>query len=186
MLENFQPLFDEVQFSSVPRPIGSSGGPDRRFSRYSFAVSSAEGHCEQFRHGQGGPLFDVVHPALPLSNTASSTLQGALKDGSGETVVACDMPKPCKFPSLDSCQKRFLWTHKEVDLAAHPVVDLLLQEGDTEKIPQALGLESLDLLLRVSTQGLCFTAMKEDRSDKILVQFELACEADGVLPIDLV
>ena len=100
--------------------------------------------------------------------------------------MACDMPEPCKFPPLDSCQKRFLWTHKEADLAPHPVVGLVLEEGDAEKFPQALGLESLDLLLRVSTQGLCFTAMKEDRSDKILVQFELACEADGVLPIDLV
>ena len=33
----------------------------------------------------------------------------------------CDMPEPCEFPSLDSCQKRFLWTHKEVDHAPHPV-----------------------------------------------------------------
>ena len=33
-------------------------------------------------------------------------LQGALKDDFGEAVVACDMPEPCKFPSLDSCQKR--------------------------------------------------------------------------------
>ena len=36
------------------------------------------------------------------------TLQGALKDDFGETVVAYDMPKPCEFPFLDSCQKRFL------------------------------------------------------------------------------
>ena len=28
-------------------------------------------------------------------------LQGALKDGFGEAVVVCDMPEPCKFPSLD-------------------------------------------------------------------------------------
>ena len=28
--------------------------------------------------------------------------------------MACDMPEPFKFPSLDSCQKRFLWTHREV------------------------------------------------------------------------
>ena len=49
-----------------------------------------------------------------------------------------------QFPSLDSCQKRFLWTHKEVDLAPHPVVGLVLQVGDTEKFPQALGLGSLD------------------------------------------
>ena len=36
--------------------------------------------------------------------------------------MTCDVPEPCKFPSLDSCQKRFLWIHKEVDLAPHPVV----------------------------------------------------------------
>ena len=36
--------------------------------------------------------------------------------------MACDMPEPCKFPSLDSCQVRFLWTHKKVDLAPHPVI----------------------------------------------------------------
>ena len=34
----------------------------------------------------------------------------------GEAGMACDMPAPCKFPSLDSCQKRFLWTHKEADV----------------------------------------------------------------------
>ena len=32
-----------------------------------------------------------------------------------------------------SCQKRFLWTYKEVDLAQHPVFSLVLQVGDTEK-----------------------------------------------------
>ena len=44
--------------------------------------------------------FDVVHPAFPLLTMASPTLQGALKDDFGETVVACDMPEPCKFLSL--------------------------------------------------------------------------------------
>ena len=39
---------------------------------------------------------------------ALPTLQGALKDGSGEAVVECDMPEPSKCPSLDSCQKRFV------------------------------------------------------------------------------
>ena len=37
-----------------------------------------------------------------LPTTASPTLQGALKDGFGESVVACDMPEPCKFPSFRS------------------------------------------------------------------------------------
>ena len=46
----------------------------------------------------------------------------------GGAVMACKMPKPCKFPSIDSCQKQFLWTHKEVDLALHPVIGLVLQK----------------------------------------------------------
>ena len=50
--------------------------------------------------------------------------QGALKGGFRQAVVACDVPGPRKFPFPDSCQKRFLWTHKEVDHAPHPVVEL--------------------------------------------------------------
>ena len=71
---------------------------------------------------------------------ASPTLQGALKDGFGEAVVACDMPEPCQISSVGSCQKRSVWTHKEVDLAPHPVVGFVLQVGDAEKFSQALGL----------------------------------------------
>ena len=88
-------------------------------------------------------FFDVVHPAFPLPTTASSALQGALKGGFGEAVVVYDMPEPCKFLSVASCQKRFLWIHKEVDLAQRLVVVLVLQVGDTEKFPHALGFESL-------------------------------------------
>ena len=60
------------------------------------------------------------------------------------------MPEACKFPSLDSCQRRFLWTHKEVDLAPHPVVVLVLQVGDAEKFPHALGIAVRSPLLKVS------------------------------------
>ena len=48
------------------------------------------------------------------------SLQDARKNGFEQVVMACDMPEPCKFPPLDSCQKRFLWAHKKVDLAQHP------------------------------------------------------------------
>ena len=48
---------------------------------------------------------------------------------------------------LHSCQKRFLWTHKDVDLALHPVVGLVLQVGDMEKLSHALGFESLKRVL---------------------------------------
>ena len=53
---------------------------DGRFGRDPLLVSSAADHCEQFRHGQGCALFDVVHPAFPLPTTASPASQGALKD----------------------------------------------------------------------------------------------------------
>ena len=95
----------------------------------------------------------------PLPTTASSTLRGALKDGFKEAVVVCDMPEPCKFPSLDICEKRFLWTHKEVDLAPYPVAGPLLRLGNTEKFPHVLGFESLDSLF-LCKQGPCFTAVR--------------------------
>ena len=123
-------------------------------------------------------------PVFPLPTTASPTLQGALKNSFGEVVLACDMPKPCKFQSHDSCQKRFLWTHKEVHLAPHPVVSPVLQVEDTEKFPQAHSFESLDSSSRVSKQGLCFTALQEDGGFKRLVELEISCKADGVGPPD--
>ena len=90
--------------------------------------------------------------------------------------------------SLDSCQKRFLWTHKGVDLAPHTVVGLVLLVGDVEKFPQALGFEGLDPFLRLRKQGPRFPALEEDGGDKrlVLVELEFACQADGVALPDLV
>ena len=102
----------------------------------------------------------------------SPTLQGAPPNGFGEAVVACDMLELRKFPSLDSYQKRLLWTHTEVDLALHPVVGLVLQVGDAEMFPEA-----------VSQQGPGFTAI-EDGGDERLVQLELPSKTDGVAPPD--
>ena len=93
--------------------------------------------------------------------------------------MACDMPEPCEFPAPNSRQQRFLWTHKEVDLAPHPVVGLVLHVGDAEKFPRALGFEGLDIFLTVSKQSPRFTAVEEDGGDKRLVEIELACETDG-------
>ena len=50
----------------------------------------------------------------------------------------------------------------EVDLSPHPVTGLVLQVGDAEKFPLALGFESLGHLFSVSKQGPSFTAIKED------------------------
>ena len=71
-------------------------------------------------------------------------IQHFLKFCFEEAVVECDMPKPFKCPSLDDCQKRFLWTLKEVEIARHTVVGLVFQVGDAETFPKALGFESLD------------------------------------------
>ena len=128
------------------------------------------------------PLFDVFHPAFPLSTTAWSTP----KDDIGEAVVARDMSERCEFLVFHSCQKGVLWAHKAVDLAPHPVVALVYQVGNAEKFPRALGFESLDLFLRVSKQGLCFTAIEKDGVAKSLVHFEVACEAAGVPSPDTV
>ena len=142
--------------------------------------SSAGGHCEQFWHGQGCPLFDVIHPAFLLPTTASVIIQGALKDGFGEAVVACDIPKAC----LNSCQKRFLWTNNGVDSPPRPVVGLVLQVEDAEKFPQTLGIDTLDPFFRIGKQGPCSTAIEEDGGDQRLIDIELACEAAAVLKMD--
>ena len=83
--------------------MGSSGGRHRRFSRNSLPVFSAGVLVSGSGMGKD-VLFYVDHLAFPLPTTASPTLQGALKDGLGEAVVACDMHELCKFPSLDICQ----------------------------------------------------------------------------------
>ena len=75
----------------------------------------------------------------------------------------------------NSCQKRFLWTHKDVDLALHTAGGLVLQVGDMEEFPHALGFESLDPFFRVSKQGPCVTVIEEDGGDKRPAELELAC-----------
>ena len=40
-------------------------GHDGKFNRDPRAVFSAGGQYEQFWHGHGYPLFDIVHPAFP-------------------------------------------------------------------------------------------------------------------------
>ena len=44
------------------------------------------------------------------------------------------MPEQCEFPSLNSCQKRFLWAHMDTDIAPHPVIGLVLQVGDADML----------------------------------------------------
>ena len=68
--------------------------------------------------------------------------------------------------------KKFLWflrTHKGVYLAPHPVVGLVLQIGDMQKFPHALGFASRDFILfLVSKQGPWFITVEKDGGDKRL------------------
>ena len=121
-----------------------------------FPVCSAGGPREQLWHRQGCPLFDIVNPAFPLPSMASPTLQGAQDDAFGEAVVKCNIPGPCNFTSNDSGQKRFLWTHKNVDLAPHSVVSLVLHVGDMKKFHQAHGFKNLDPFFQSQQAGSMF------------------------------
>ena len=106
-----------------------------------------------------------------------------MKDGFGQAFVVCGMPESCKFTSLDSCQKRSLWTHKAVDLAPHPVVGLVLQVGNAEKFPHAPGFEG-PIFSQDHSEGSMFHSREEVGGDRRLVELELACGADGVAPQD--
>ena len=89
-----------------------------------------------------------------------------------------------KFSSLDRCQKRFLWTHREVAIAQHPVVGLLLQVGVTEKFPHAFGFESLDPLFSQQTGSMFHGRIELDGGNQRFVELKLAGKADGVTLTD--
>ena len=120
---------NKKKFSSVPWLTGSSGGDTRDDSAEIFFQSFLRrplwAVLAQAWNGPTGmgtecPFFNDVHPVFLLLTTVS----------------------------LDRCQKRFLWTHKEVDLALHPVIVLVFEVGDTEMFPWVLSFESLDPFLQ--------------------------------------
>ena len=98
--------FSSVQFSPLTDwVVGGGGGYEGRFSRDLLPVFYTGGSLEQFWHGQGCPFFGVVHPAFLLATTAATTLQGALKGGFGEAVVACDVPELCNVQNQTNKQR---------------------------------------------------------------------------------
>ena len=102
-----------------------------------------------------------------------------------EAVMARNMPESCKFPSLDSCQDRFLWTHKEVDLSCSaPSGWSYAPRRRCGDVSSGTWFRKPGSFFRVSKQGPCFTAMEENGGDKRLAELELACEAEGVAPPD--
>ena len=125
-----------VQLSSVPWPIGSSDRHERRFSR--DPLFCWRPLWAVLAWAEMSTLLCWPSSIFSADHDFARPHRCHEKNGSGEAAVACDMAEPCKFPSLDSCQKRILWTYKWVDLAPHPVVDLVFQVRDAQKFPLAL------------------------------------------------
>ena len=63
------------------------------------------------------------------------------------------MPEPCKFRSLDRCQRSLLWTYKEINFAAYLVVGLVFQAEDAKNVFIHLVSKPGSLFFRVSKQG---------------------------------
>ena len=141
--------YQSVQFSSVPWPIGSwgvgAGGADMRddlaeilfksFLQEALLSSSLSDKDVQ------SLMLSIQHSLCwPQRYPPFKVPLGMVL----ERLLWHDMPKTCKFPFLDSCQKRFLWTPKKLDLAPYRFIGLVFHIGSVEKFPQALGFESLD------------------------------------------
>ena len=108
------------------------------------------------------------------------------EDGCREALAACNMPKPWKFLSPSSCQKRFMQDHKEVDPTPYLVVRFLRRRGGevasgtwfrkpgfwkrnehavaAQIHPRATSHHHhhYQFLFRISKQGKCFRAIDED------------------------
>ena len=113
---------EKVQFNSVPWPTRLSGGHDARFSKDSPPVFSAGKSSGMGRDVHSLMLCTQHFLCRPRRRPPSKVYRTF---GFGEVVTTRDIPAPCEFPSLDSCQKRFLLAHKDANLAPHPVVGRL-------------------------------------------------------------
>ena len=117
-----------VQFSSVPIATGPNGDMKDKSAEIFFRSFLQEALVRSSGMGKD------VH-SLMLSSSISSADSGVTHlprcpEGwfSSEAVVACDMSEPCKFPSLGSCQWRFLWANMKLILLRTQEVGLVRQE----------------------------------------------------------
>ena len=110
----------------------------------------------------------------------SPTLKTVLKDGFGEAVTVCYMPKPCKlFPMTVARKGSCRPTRKLTLLYTKPLVLCSKQEVQRSFLRHLVS-KAWILFFRVSKQGPCFTAIVEDGGNKRLGQLELARQVDGV------
>ena len=81
-------------------------------------------------------------------------------DGLGEACGFVTCPDHVSFHLLTVGRggSYAVWAGKEVDLAPHPVIGLVLHAVDAEIFPQSLVLQSPDPFPRVGRHGACLTA----------------------------
>ena len=120
------------QFSSVSWPSGSSGGHRGWFSRDPLPVFSVGGHWEQFWRGQGCPLFNVSIQHFQCQPQYCTPSQVPWRTVLERLLWCVTCPNHASFQLVTVAFKRFLWTHKEGDLARQPVIGLVLQVEDME------------------------------------------------------
>ena len=135
----------QIQLSSVPWPSGSLGEHERWFSRDPLPIFSVEGSCVNsscMGRDVHSLMLSIQHFLCQPQHCPHCKMPWRMVLERLSSIMMWDIPEPCELPSLDSCQKRFLWTRKEADLVPHPVVGLALQVGDSEKFPHALGFKT--------------------------------------------
>ena len=133
---SFKPLFPCIQFDLVPflDRLGRRGDMRDDSAEILLKVFSAGDPCEQLWHGHVCSLFNCCLCSIPSADNGVAHSPRCPEGEIRDPVVLCDTPEPCKFPSLDSCQEKILWTHKQVDLVPHPVVGLVFQVGDNGEV----------------------------------------------------
>ena len=127
-----------TMFSSVPWSIALSGGHEGWFSRDPLASLFCRRSLWAVLAWAGlSSLWccpSSISSAKPWHHPPSKVPWRTFQGGYHGVWQAWTM----QFLFLDSCQKRFLWTHREVDHILHPVVGLVLQVGDADKFLQAI------------------------------------------------
>ena len=83
-------------------------GPDDRRSRRPPPSCSVGVRRQEVWEGHLRPVLDVVGPALSLSPSSASSIDGALHDGFGDCVTPHDVAKPRQLLSPDGCQEEVL------------------------------------------------------------------------------
>ena len=73
-------------------------------------------------------------------------------------------------------------THEALDQAPHIVIGLALSVRDTEKFPQALGLECLEFSLVIRQQSPCLSSVEQDGDKQRSEELEFGLEADVAFP----